>query len=69
MSVIIIVCAVLVYMNNQEVINRYLTTATQKEAEKRSVEVIRTNFKENDTFHVAEKLLEKNAWKKAEEIR
>ena len=33
MSVIIIVCAVLVYMNNQEVINRYLTTATQKEAE------------------------------------
>ncbi|HIJ56323.1 MAG TPA: cyclic peptide export ABC transporter [Deltaproteobacteria bacterium] len=33
MSVIIIVCAVLVYMSNQELINRYLTTAIQKEAE------------------------------------
>ena len=33
MSVIIIACAVLVYISNQEVINRYLTTATQIEAE------------------------------------
>ncbi|MDP6681467.1 MAG: cyclic peptide export ABC transporter [Desulfobacterales bacterium] len=33
MSIIIIFCAVFVYISNQEVIKRYLTTATQKEAE------------------------------------
>ena len=33
------------------------------------VATIRTNFKENDTFPVAKKLLEKNAWEKPEEIR
>ena len=61
----IVLLKVLSQFSNRGIGTTLFQTA-QEEAEKRSVEVIRTNFKEHDTFPVAEKLLEKNAWEKPE---
>ena len=61
----IVLLKVLSQFRNRGIGTTLFQTA-QEEAEKRSVEVIRSNFKENDTFPVAEKLLEKNAWEKPE---
>ena len=47
-------------------IGTMLFQTAHEEAEKRGVDTIKTNFKENDTFPLAEKLLEKNGWEKPE---
>ena len=47
-------------------IGTLLFQRAQEEAEKRGVDTIITNFKENDTLPATEKLLEKNGWEKPE---
>ena len=47
-------------------IGTLLFQTAQEEAKKRNVDMIRTHFKENDTFPVAKKLLKKHGWEKPE---
>ncbi|HIJ56322.1 MAG TPA: GNAT family N-acetyltransferase [Deltaproteobacteria bacterium] len=61
----IVLLKVLSQFRNQGIGTMLFQTA-QEEAEKRSVQVIRTNFKGNDTLPVAEKILTKYGWKKPE---
>ena len=49
-------------------IGTMLFQTAQDEAQKRRVDMIRTDFKENDTFPAAEKLLKMHGWEKPEFI-